>query len=179
LSVVVNLTHERRAASGAAAAIVDAFRRVDPSIPVTVSALSDRRRADLAAITLQTVLIGGLAVFTLALAVMGIFALVAQLGADRSREFGIRSALGASASSLVGLLMRTVLASTVAGVLFGLVLTWTAARLLKRFLFETNAFDSGLWLAALSVFVGVSALAAWLPARQAAKCDPSALLRGE
>ena len=172
------LTHEQGTSSGAAA-IVDAFRRIDPSIPVTVSPLSDRRRADLAATTLQTVLIGGLAAFTLALAAMGIYALVAQFGADRARELGIRTALGAPTSSLVGLLMRTVLASTGAGVLCGLLLTWTTVRLMQRFLFETNVFDPGLWLAALVTFVGVSALAAWLPARHAAKVDPSALLRGE
>ncbi len=171
------LSHERGAEGAAIASLLSAFRRVDPGLFVDITPLASRRRAEMAGATLQATLIGGLAAFTFVLAAMGIYGMVAQLSADRARELGIRAALGATPTTLVRLLVRSTMASMLAGIAGGLALTTFAVRVLRAFLFETDAFDARLWVLAVCVIASSASLAAWLPARRAAKVDPVSVLR--
>jgi predicted permease len=178
-SALYLLVREQTGDGRTIARIRSMIRRADPEIFADVSPLSERRRMQLATATLQSTLIGGLAVFTLLLALMGIYAMVAQLAADRAREVGIRTALGATTGALTRLLARTTFSAIAAGTAVGLGLTFVAVRFLERFLFETDAFDLRLWAVGISALLGTAAIASVLPARRAARVDPAGLLRRE
>jgi predicted permease len=171
------LSKERGNLGAATVALHSAFRSVDPDLFVEIAPLGDRRRAEMASATLQATLMGSLAALTLLLAAMGIYALVAQLCIDRSKELGIRAALGAPPITLIRLLMQPTLISIVIGIGGGVLLTAFAVQALRVFLFDTEAFDFRLWLVAVSVMLCVATLAAWTPARRAAASNPVTTLR--
>lgn len=94
------------------------------------------------------------------------------LRVDRSRELGIRSALGASPAALIRLLLRPTLISIAIGIGGGVFLTVFAVQALRAFLFQTDAFDFRLWMVAVGLMPAVAALAAWTPAQRAAVRNP-------
>ena len=121
-------------------------------------------------------LLGG---FGLALTLVGIFSVTAYGVARRTREIGVRMALGARASQVVGTMVRDVAWPVVLGLAAGLGGTYYATRLIASFLFQIEPHDPAT-LAAVVTLLGVAAfLAAWLPARRAATVDPLIALRAE
>ena len=129
--------------------------------------------------------LGGLA---LALAAVGIFGVVSFGVARRTREFGIRLALGAQKRDLIALVLRQTLRPVAWGAAFGLAGAVAVSVLLARlvlnaempdFTYGAGAFPVATFAGALGVLLGVIALAAWLPARRAAKVDPVVALRAE
>ena len=127
----------------------------------------------------QTLVLGAFAVLALSLTALGIFAAVAFAVAARTREMGVRLALGAPPRSLVRLVVRQAVTPVVVGILLGLVATQLLRRIAEAQLFEVNARDP-LTLAAAVVTVAVAALvAAYLPARHATRVDPIGVLRTE
>ncbi len=119
------------------------------------------------------------AALALALAATGVWAVVAWTVQRRTRELGLRMALGASGGRVVGLGVREGLLPVAVGLAVGGGAAWAGSRLLGSFLFEVGPADPVSWVAAVVVLGGVGALAAWLPARRATRVDPMEALRAE
>jgi ABC-type antimicrobial peptide transport system permease subunit len=119
-----------------------------------------------------------LALFAVGLAVTGILGVVSHAVVARTREIGIRGAIGARPIQLVVLIMRDMASATALGVAAGLVATRALSHWLSRFLGGPELGPAPYVTAALALIV-VSALASWLPARRAARIDPILALRAE
>jgi predicted permease len=125
------------------------------------------------------VLLGSFAGIALLLASIGIFGVISYLVAQRSREFGVRMALGANRSQIAHLVLSRGAGIAIVGCLCGLTLSTFASRLLLTNLYRTNWYDPlTLCLVPVLLFT-VVLLATWLPAREAAKVDPMQALRAE
>jgi ABC-type antimicrobial peptide transport system permease subunit len=125
----------------------------------------------------QTVVLGSFALLALAVTALGIVGVIAFTMALRRREMGIRLALGVAPHGLVRLMMRYALAPVVVGLLAGLLATRALARLAEAQLFEVEAADPATLAATALTVVLSAAVAAWLPARRAARLDPMSTLR--
>ena len=128
-----------------------------------------------ARIAAQTLTIVG-AVAT-CIAAIGLYGVVAYGVGRRTREIGIRVALGASPGDVLGMIMRQGLGLAATGVAIGLALSWVAARAITSALYGVGAVDPAAWAMAVAVLLGAAALANYLPARRAARVDPSVALR--
>ena len=117
---------------------------------------------------------GGLA---LLLAAVGLYGVVAHSVRARQTEIGLRMALGAAPSSIVRLVFQRVGVLIAAGLALGLAGSVWAARFVETLLFQLEARDPVTFGSAAAVLVAVGVLAAWLPARRAARLDPATVLR--
>jgi putative ABC transport system permease protein len=115
----------------------------------------------------------------LALASLGLHSLLMLWVAERSRELGVRMALGAAPRQVVGLVVAGAARLLVGGVAAGLVLTLAVARVLQAVLFGVTALDGPTLAAAVLVLAAVALLATALPARRAAAIDPIEAMRAE
>ena len=127
----------------------------------------------------QTLVLGSFASLALGLTALGVFGLVAFLVASRRRELGIRMAIGATPASLIGLTLAKALAPTLAGVALGLLATRWLGRLAEAQLYEVDTGDPATLALAVAAVTVAALLAAYLPARRAARIDPMAVLRRE
>jgi putative ABC transport system permease protein len=151
---------------------------IDPDQPVTkietVDGLIAKSHAE-PRFTLA--LLGGFAAAALALALVGIYGLLAYSVAERQREMGIRLALGARRTDIVRLVVRQGLVLAGAGVAVGLVAAFLLTRLMGSMLYKVGAHDATTFALAPMVFLAVAALASYLPARRAVRVDPAETLR--
>jgi predicted permease len=165
---------------GIAGAVRSAARELDRTAIVdgitSMSAVVDRARAPW---TLNAWLFGALGAIGLLLAAIGLYGLLAYVVSERTREMGVRMALGATAGDILRLVVRSgfVLAGT--GIAIGLVLTLQVTGLLGSLLFEVKPLEPVLLAAAVGVFVSVAVLASFIPARRATRVDPAVSLRAE
>lgn len=124
-------------------------------------------------------LLGTFAGVALALALAGLYGVLSYVVAQRTREIGIRSALGSSRGALMRLVtgegLRLVAAGLAVGVLGGLAVT----RLMAFMLYGVSPLDARTWLMAAALMVAAAVLAALLPARRAARVDPMIAMRAE
>lgn len=164
--------------------LVPAVRRataeLDPQLvvyrPTTLEAAIGRGTAQ-RLFTLRVLLaFAGVALFLAALGLFGVLSYGVRL---RSRELGIRMALGAEAGAIRGMVIREGLALTAIGVVVGLVGAIASSRLLASLVFEVSALDPRVLGAVALIMAGVAALAAYLPARHATSLDPRTVLQGE
>jgi putative ABC transport system permease protein len=123
------------------------------------------------------VLLGAFSATALALALMGIYGLLAYSVAERRQEMGIRLALGAHRADILLLIVRKGLQLTVAGVTVELVAAFMLTRLMASMLYRAGTHDLATFVLAPLVFLGVALLASYLPARRATKVDPAQALR--
>jgi ABC-type antimicrobial peptide transport system permease subunit len=124
-------------------------------------------------------LIGAFGIAALLLAAIGLYAVIAASVRQRCTEIGVRVALGATASDVRGLVLGEGLRLAGLGAAIGLASAVVANRLLRGLLFGVHPLDPVSLLAAVSLLVGVSALASYMPARRAARVDPVSMLRAE
>jgi predicted permease len=115
----------------------------------------------------------------LMIASVGLYGLLSFAVAQRTREIGIRMALGAQQASILGLVLRRALLLVGAGLVLGGVLAWFAARFAAGYIFGVRAHDAITFSAVTVVLAASSFLASWLPARRAAAVDPILALRSE
>ncbi len=120
-----------------------------------------------------------LALLGLVLAVVGIFSVMSLAVSQRTREIGVRMAIGASRVDIGGMVVRRVVASVLLGLVGGLAASWALKGLVKSLLFGVAATDPVSIAAAAVIFVVVALLAALLPAHRAASVDPMRSLRVE
>lgn len=116
---------------------------------------------------------------TLLLGAIGLYGVLTYLVTLRTRELGVRIALGAEPRAVARMITRQGLVLTAAGIGGGLVLFALLARFLKSFLFGVDAADPVTLGAAALALIGISALASWIPARRASRVDPAGALRAE
>ena len=128
---------------------------------------------------MTTDVIGGFAAVALALAALGLYGLLAVLVASRTREIGVRLALGASPALVARRVLRESLQNTVTGVAIGCVLALVAGRVIQSLLVGVSASDSRTIAAVAATLLAVATLAALGPARRAARIDPVDALRAE
>jgi predicted permease len=113
------------------------------------------------------------------LAAVGLYGVMAYVVARRTREIGIRMALGASQRNVAGMVLREIAGIAGAGLIIGLAAAYALGRALESLLFGVKASDPFVFLAATGLLIVVAALAGWLPARRAARVDPMVALRYE
>jgi len=160
------------------ASLAGAIRSVDAEQPIydarTLHAVVDR---SLAQRWLQAVLLGTFAAIALVLASVGVYGVIAYAVGQRSREFGIRLALGARRGELVLGVMRRGAVLFGAGAAIGLAAAAASARIFSSLLFHITAFDAVSFGAATAILFAVALAACGVPARRAASVDPSVALR--
>lgn len=153
---------------------------VRPDLPLfdfrSVEAQVDRLVAD-------TRVVAGLAAVTsilgLTLSALGLYGLLAWAVTSRTREIGVRAALGAPAGSLVRQFVAQGLGLAVVGLLPGVAGALVFARLLEARLFEVGTLDPVAWIAGVGLLLAVAALASWIPARRAARVDVARTLTSD
>lgn len=155
-------------------------RALDPTLPTfDVRPMETVLRASTAQLSFTISILGAAAVVTLLLGAIGLYGVLTYLVTLRTRELGVRIALGAEPRAVARMIAGQGLVLTVAGIGGGLVLFALLARFLKSFLFGVNTGDPLTLGGAALVLVGISALASWIPARRAARVDPAGALRAE
>ena len=115
----------------------------------------------------------------LLLSIAGLYGLLAWVVAQRTRELGVRLALGAPRGNVLWLVMRQASGMLLVGVAAGVLLAWLTARFVRSYLYGVNAHDGWTLAAAAALLCASGLLAAWFPARRAANVDPIMALRTE
>jgi predicted permease len=141
--------------------------------------LTDVLGAGIAQERFALLVIGAYALLALALAAVGIYGVLSYGVSRRTRELGIRLALGAPIGSVRGLVVRDGGRLAMIGVAVGLVVAYWATRALGSLLFDVSATELLIFGAAAAMLVTVALAASWIPARTATKVDPLRALRGE
>jgi len=124
-------------------------------------------------------LMGVFALVALAVAATGIYGVMSFFVSSRTREMGVRLALGARAGQVAALILQQGAGVIVTGVAAGLVGAWWLARTVQSFLFGIEPRDPAVFGAAAAVLLFVAFVACWFPARRAARVDPVVALRAE
>jgi predicted permease len=153
---------------------------LDPAVPrPKMSSLKDATSIVLLPQRVAAVVTAVLGAVGLLLASVGLYGIMANSVQRRTREMGIRLALGAPRSKVLGMVVREGLSLAVLAIVMGLVLATAAAQVLQGFLFDVSPFDGPTFAGMSLLFLSVSFVAAYLPAHRAAISDPLAALRAE
>jgi putative ABC transport system permease protein len=165
---------------GLASAIRQRVHQIDGDLPVPdirslssiVDASLERRRATTLALTL-------LAILSLLIATVGVYGVVALTVAERTREMGIRSALGATSDDVLRLVVGQGMRLTAAALAIGTPLALLGARASQSLLFEVQPYNPAIFVGMIATLACAALLASYVPARRASRIDPSQLLRAE
>ena len=162
------------------ASVRQVYLEVSPTVPVfDFQTMNERFAASIWSRRLTAMLLEAFGFLAATLAMVGLYGVISYAVAQRTREMGIRLALGASPRDLFGQVLRQGLFLAGAGIVIGLASSLAVTRLMRSLLYETSPLDpvSFILVAALSLAIGL--LACWLPARRATKVDPMTALRCE
>ncbi|OFW06578.1 MAG: hypothetical protein A3H96_12995 [Acidobacteria bacterium RIFCSPLOWO2_02_FULL_67_36] len=163
-----------------APALREAVVAVDPSQPIAnVTTVRQMLDDSVSSRRFDTLLFGSFGALAFALAIFGLYGVTAYLVAQRTREFGLRIALGADRATVLRLVLRQGLAPAASGLLLGLLASVALTRLLRTLLYEVDVLDAGVFAAVAVTLALVSVLAAAVPARRAMRVDPAVALRCE
>jgi putative ABC transport system permease protein len=163
-----------------AAAVRAAVRETDPRVLVNeISTINGQIDVALSQPRMAATFSGLLAILVMALAAMGLSGVIAYSVSRRTREIGVRLALGARPQDVLRLVVRQGMTLALVGVAFGLIASVALTRLMKTLLFGVTATDPLTLVAVAISLMSVALLASWIPARRAAKVDPMTALRHE
>jgi len=179
-----NVAFAIRSERAGTASLMDDVRQavwsVNAGAPVThTRTMADLYSGSLARTSFVLVLLAIAGGMALVLGIVGIYGVVAYVVAQRTREIGIRSALGAEPKELARMFLRQGLVLSCVGAVAGLVAAGVLGRLMSSLLFGVSSLDPVAYVAALAATIAAATLAAYLPARRAAKIDPMNTLRAE
>jgi predicted permease len=156
------------------------LRAIDPNfVPTDARVMDDLIARSFAEERFRTVLIVLFGAMAAILASVGMFGVTARAVTRRTREVGIRVALGAEARSVVAMIVGQTLSGVSVGVLIGGAVAFGASRVLAPYLYGVTTHDPMTYVAIFALLAAVSALASWLPARRAGRVEPAVVLRGE
>jgi predicted permease len=170
--------------TGDAGRLVEDIRRaltsLEPNIPILDSQTMDAQvAATLLPVRVGMWVVSAVGAVALVLAGVGLYGVIAYSVSRRTREIGIRVALGARPAAVVSLIMRQGLTVAAVGLTLGTLLAIAATRALAGMLYGVSLADPIAWLTAGAALLGAATLANLLPARRAARVDPSVALRSE
>jgi predicted permease len=170
--------------AGDPARLTDALRRevraLDPDMPLTaVKTMREHLRISVFSQRLAASFLGSFGVLALALATVGLYSLIRFAVSQRTREMGVRMALGARPGDIARLIVGEGMLLAVIGLGLGLALAFVVTRFLSTLLLGVNARDPVIFAFITALLAGVSVLSSYLPARAAAEVDPIIALRKE
>jgi predicted permease len=178
--VMYVLLRTRASTQAAADEVREAVAEIDPAVPVTrVRTLNEvvaSSESSSRSLTILLLTFGGLAVV---IGGVGVYSLIAYIVSWRTREIGIRLALGAQRWQIVQGVVRQSLVLALGGSAAGLTAAALVAQLMRSFLFGVSAVDPVTYCAVPVLMTGLAVMAAWIPARRAASVDPMKTLRSE
>jgi predicted permease len=163
-------------------ALVSAIHRLDPGIGVRNEFTMTEHIHDGSASYLHSSaawLVGGFATCALLLGVIGLYGVIAYSVGQRSREIGIRMALGAQRSSISRLILGEAAYLVVLGLVIGTGASFLTGRFLRNLLFGVRSWDLPILIEVSATIAATTFIAAWIPARRAAAIDPIEVLRSE
>jgi predicted permease len=164
-------------AGAVATAIREALQPRLPSTPIEVRALAQQVSGTIVRERMMATLASAFGLLALALASIGLYGLLAFNVAQRSREIGIRMALGSRASQVIAMVLGSGARLVLAGVVLGLPAAWTASRWIESMLFGLTPTDPLAAGGAIATLMFCAFVAAYLPARRAAQLDPVIVLK--
>jgi putative ABC transport system permease protein len=152
---------------------------VDPDLVASASTLQEMlRQTDAFLIDSTSAAIAStISLFGLLLAAVGMYSTVSYIVVLRTREVGIRMAIGAQKRDILALMMRGSIRPVLAGLLVGMVLAVGAAHLLRGVLYGLNTLDAVSFVGASLLFLAIALVATWPPSRRAMRVDPMVALR--
>ena len=172
------MVRARGEAAAIASSVRDVVRQLDPNLPLVRMRTMDEVAGEvLAQRRLSMTLMSVFAALALVLAAVGLYGVMSYVVTARTREFGVRMALGAPRAAVLRLVVRQGLLTVVAGLAVGLAGAVAATRLLAGLLFGVKPLDPLTFGAVPAVLLVVALVACWLPARRATRVDPMAALR--
>lgn len=155
-------------------------RRLDPGQPIyDLRTMEEYLDDAIAQPRLRATVVAGSAIVAILLAVTGLYALLAYIVATRTREVGLRLALGATPAQMVRFIARWALRITAAGIVIGVVGAIVMTRSMRALLFGIDALDPATYAVVVTIFAAVAIAAGALPALRAARVDPAIALRQE
>ncbi|HEX6059009.1 MAG TPA: ABC transporter permease [Gemmatimonadaceae bacterium] len=152
-------------------------RSLAPDVPPRIRTLDEIVARSIADRRFSLVLLGAFGSAALLLAIVGVYGVISYLVTQREREIGIRIALGARTADVRRLVVGQALRTAAIGVGAGVIVALAATRLLERQLYGVRPSDPVTFMAIVSLLLAIALAAAWLPARRAARTDPSSVLR--
>jgi predicted permease len=177
MTLVVRTTGEPSALAGA---VREQLRALEPNLPVAeVRTLEEQFNLSMLPVRVAAWTLGGFGLLALCLAAIGIYGVVSYSVAQRTREIGVRMALGAGRSDVLRLVMGEGLSVVALGLAAGLLLAFAATRVLGGFLYGVSATDPVTFAGVPLLLGAIAAAAGYLPARRATKVDPMVALRYE
>jgi putative ABC transport system permease protein len=163
-----------------APAVRKALARLDPALPLNrFESYSQYTHEELTGMFFVAALLGFDALIALLLSAIGIFGVMANLVGERTREIGVRLAMGARREDVLKMILRRAGWLTGSGVCIGLVLAFALAHGVANLLYEVSPNDPVVFSAITGAVIAVALLASWLPARRASRIDPIVALRDE
>ncbi len=166
-----------------ASALISAMRReaqaANPEMPIKFETLEQLVSSSLDDRRFSIVMVGVFAGAALLLAMVGLYGVMAFLTSQRTREIGIRMALGAQRRAMLGLILRQSFALVLAGIAIGILGALTGTRLLASLLYGVSTTDLATYLAVVLLLSASALFASFVPARRATKVNPIEALRAE
>jgi ABC-type lipoprotein release transport system permease subunit len=157
-----------------------ALAAVDPALPISgFYRMSDLRAEALSEQRVEVALLGTMAALALLLSAVGIFALVATLVTQKTREIGIRIAIGSTIRQAIAHVSSSGVRAAGAGLVLGLILCFLALRAMRSVLYGVGVYDAPSFFAVIGTLAAVTLLAATIPALRIARIDPATTLREE
>jgi putative ABC transport system permease protein len=176
LSVVMHTGADLRSVMAAAR---DILHDLAPGVPPRFRTFTQIYSASLGSRRFNLILVLVFALTALLLAVAGVYGVMAYSVAQRTREIGVRIALGARSGDVLGMILGQGLRTTVIGVTIGMAGSVAIARAIQSLLFGVEPTDPLTFVAVVGLLIGVATLACYIPAHRATKVDPMAALRCE
>ena len=161
------------------AALRQEVQRLDPGMPLSARLLTDKMAVPLLPARVAAVVLGGFGLVALALAAIGIYGVMSCAVAARTREIGIRIALGADAGNVLRQTLRQGITLALVGVAIGASAALGLARLMRSLLFGVSTSDPSIYVGVAALLLTAALLACYVPARRATQVDPVIALRCE